>query len=419
MTPVPALYFSSYALSLLGNSIAAIALPLLLLQTTGSLLSAGTLAAATAIPAFLVGLVSGVVIDRINRLTSSIISDLISAAAIAALPVIDALSGLNLGWFILFGIIGALGDVPGLTAREALLPAIVRHSRLSTERLVGIRESIGALMVVIGPAAAGGLILVFDGATVLWITAATSLVAALVTLMIPRTVGCLPGSADSSPAVSARAQLAEGWQVLFRHNRQLRAVTVITLAMVTALAALQGILLPAHFIDLGEPGLLGFVLTSLAAGTLLGGGFYAIAGTRGGGHRRAWFLSGLTGTVAAIALLGMLPAAALIFVGAFVLGAASGVLGSVTGVLMMESIPEHLRGRIIGTQNSLMMLAAPLGIVVVAVLGEQFGLRTAGITVAALWAIVALWGMLGRPLRNLGTASALSAEQPAGAGIRQ
>jgi len=419
MTPVPALYFTSYALSMLGNSIAAIALPLLLLQTTGSLLSAGTLAAATAIPAFLAGLTAGVVIDRINRLTSSIASDLVSAVAIAALPVVDALSGLNIGWFILFGIIGAVGDVPGLTAREALLPAIVRHSRMSTERLVGIREAIGALVVVIGPAAAGGLILAFDGVTVLWITAATSLSAALVSLLIPRSVGTITAGAGEGAPVSARAQLAEGWRVLFRDDRRLRAVTVVTLALITAMAALQGILLPAHFIALNEPGLLGFVLTSLAAGTLVGAGVYAIVGTRGGGHRRGWLLSGLAGTVVAIALIGMLPPAALVFVGAFLLGVASGVLGSVTGVLMVERIPEHLRGRIIGTQNSLMMLAAPLGIVIVAVLGEQLGLRAAGITVAGLWAIVALWGMLGQSLRQLGTAGALPGRQPTGAGMRE
>ena len=86
MKLIPAAYLSSYLLSLLGNSIAAIALPLILLQTTGSVLGAGALAAATAVPALLAGLLMGVVIDRINRRTASVVTDLISAASMAALP---------------------------------------------------------------------------------------------------------------------------------------------------------------------------------------------------------------------------------------------------------------------------------------------------------------------------------------------
>src|SRR5690348_9054757 len=122
MKLIPVAYLASYLLSLLGNSIAGVALPLIVLQVTGSVLGAGTVAAATAIPAVLAGLLMGVVIDRINRRTSSVVTDLISGASIAALPLIDVVSGLNLGWFILFGVLGSLGDVPGMTAREALLP---------------------------------------------------------------------------------------------------------------------------------------------------------------------------------------------------------------------------------------------------------------------------------------------------------
>ncbi|GAA3291809.1 hypothetical protein ACFFON_00230 [Arthrobacter citreus] len=85
-------YLTSHALSLLGNSIAAIALPLIVLQATGSVMSAGILAVSTAVPAFLAGLLTGVVIDRMNRRIASAAADVISAVSLAALPVIDALT---------------------------------------------------------------------------------------------------------------------------------------------------------------------------------------------------------------------------------------------------------------------------------------------------------------------------------------
>lgn len=89
MSLLPVTYLSSYTLSALGNSIAAIVLPLLVLQTTGSALAAGTVAAATIVPAVLAGILMGVVIDRINRRTSSVLTDLISALAMGAFPLID------------------------------------------------------------------------------------------------------------------------------------------------------------------------------------------------------------------------------------------------------------------------------------------------------------------------------------------
>ncbi|MGC5010208.1 MFS transporter [Streptosporangium sp. DT93] len=400
MRRVPLIYLASYVLSLLGNSVAAVALPLIVLQTTGSVLSAGVLSAATALPAFVAGLVMGVVIDRINRRTSSVITDLVSAASLAALPVVDLVTGLNLGWFILFGVIGALGDVPGMTAREAILPAIVRGGGLSAERLLGIRESLGALVMVIGPAAAGSLLVLFDGSMVLWITAGTSSAAAMLTLLIPRDVGAIPAGTGSASS-SGREQLREGWRVLFRGDRFLLAVTMLNLVLVTVIVALQGIVLPAHFTLIDRPEMLGFVLTALAAGTLVGGGLYAGLGTRG--SRRTWFTTGMLGTAAGVGVIAALPPMGVVFAGAFTLGLSSGLFGSLLGVLMIERIPEGVLGRVMGTQNSLMMITGPAGILAAALIGQFGGLAAAGATMGVVWAVAVLVALRAPALRNLDT----------------
>ena len=67
MRPVPVLYLASYTLSLLGNSIAAVVFPLIVLQLTGSLLATGVLVATTALPSFLAGLFAGVVLERAGK----------------------------------------------------------------------------------------------------------------------------------------------------------------------------------------------------------------------------------------------------------------------------------------------------------------------------------------------------------------
>jgi MFS family permease len=399
MSLTPALYLASYAASTLGNAIAAVAIPLVVLQATGSVLATGTVAAAASIPAFLIGLVAGVVIDRINRRTSSIVSDLVSAAAIAALPIIDHLTGLSLGWFILFGILGSIGDVPGLTAREAMLPAIIRESRTSVERMMGLRESLGALMVVIGPAAAGTLMSLLDGAAVLWITAGTSLLAALLTLMIPHRVGAVVRQPSPTARSTGWSELVDGWRVLFRTQRLLRSVTLLALAMIAVLTAMQGLVLPVHFAAIDEPAMLGLVLASLAAGSLVGGVLFAALGARI--PRRVWLTASLLGTVAALAVIAALPMTGVLLAGAAAFGLSAGTLGTLTGVLMIDTIPERMRGRIMGTQNSLMMLAAPAGVVIAALAADWFDVGVAAVTLAVLWALTGLAALIAPSMRTL------------------
>lgn len=406
MTSVIA-YFVSSALSLLGNSIAAIALPLLLLTTTGSVLGAGTLALATAVPSVLVGIVGGVIIDRINRRTASIAADLVSALAIAALPVIDLVTGLSLGWFIAVGLIGAIGDIPGMTAREALLPALVKSSGMSAERMLGIREVIGAATIIVGPAAAAGLIALLPGSVVLWITAATSLAAALVSLLISPEAGAIADKPTSRATIrTSVAELREGLHVLFFRSPLILRITALNLLLIAVFSTLQGLVLPAHFVAVDQPGVLGFVLSALALGTLVGGGLYAALGARV--PRRAWFAGGLVGTVIGVAVVSVLGPTWLILSGAVILGIALGPLSSLLGVVMIERVPESFRGRIMGTQNSLLFAAAPVALFGTALLAEVGGLAIASAVLAAVWIIVAAVAVIAPGLRDLGAPEELN-----------
>ncbi|MDF2992608.1 MAG: transporter [Microbacterium sp.] len=398
MRIAPLAYLASYFLSLLGNSVAAVALPLLVLESTGSVLGAGVLAAATAVPAVVAGLFMGVVIDRINRRTSSVVTDLVSAASLAALPIVDLVTGLDIGWFILFGVIGSLGDVPGLTAREALLPAVVRYSEVSSERLVGIREALGALALIVGPAAAGTLMALFAGSTVLWLTAAASGAAALLTLLIPGRIGAITPRADAALQVSGWRMLRDGWRTL-RRTSFLLVTTGLGLISVLVLAPLQGLILPVYVTLIGRPEMLGFVLSALAIGLLLGGTVFAILGRRG--DRRLWLVVGLVGNALGFIVVGALVSIETILVGAVIIGVCGGAFGSLIGVLMIERIPDEMRGRIMGTQNALTTAAPATGFVAAALLTEHLGVEIAALLVISPWVVALVWGLATPHLRNL------------------
>ncbi|MBJ7462999.1 MAG: MFS transporter [Mycolicibacterium sp.] len=389
-------YLSSHFLSFLGNGILAVALPLIVLQTTGSPLSVGAVSAATAGPALLVGLAAGALIDRVNRRTCSMLSDLVSAAAVAAIPVVDLLYGLNLGWLVALAIVGSFGDVPGMTARQVMVPAVARHAGVSLERLIGLRQSMTSTALIIGPAAAGTLLSLFDGSTVLFVTAATSAAAALITAALPHRLGRVDRAGTEREALWT--QLAAGAAAL-RHSLFLTGTVTLTVGLAVTLGGLQGMVLPLYFSVIARPDLLGFVLTALALGMLAGTTTFAAVGTRG--SRTFWLTSALIGTTLGFLLMATLISPAWVFAGAAILGVANAVLGAVLGVLQAERIPDGIRGRVLSLQNAGLQVAAPAGIGLAAVIAQFGSPVAAGVTVFVIWLAVAATLMASRALTDV------------------
>lgn len=383
MPLVAVAYLSSHFLSFLGNGILAVALPLIVLQTTGSPLSVGAVSTATAVPALLVGLVAGVLIDRINRRTCSILADMVSAVAVAAIPLVDRLWGLSIVWLVALAIVGSFGDVPGLTARQVMAPAVARSAGVSLERLIGLRQSMTSMALVIGPAVAGTLLSLFDGSTVLLVTAATSIAAASITATMPRRLGAV-GSAAAQQG-SLWTQLTTGATAL-RSDRFLVGTLALTVGLAVALGGIQGLVLPLYFTVIARPGLLGFVLTALALGMLIGTTVFAALGTRL--TRRFWMTTGLAGTTSGLLLMATVLSPPVVFVGAAVLGWANSSLGAVVGVLQAERIPGNVRGRVLSLQNACLQIAAPTGIGLAGVVAQCGSPLAAGVSLLVVWVAV-------------------------------
>ncbi|MDL5158843.1 MFS transporter [Actinomycetospora termitidis] len=382
--PVTALAFlASHFLSLLGNGIAAVALPLIVLQITGSPASVGLVSTATAGPALLVGLGAGLVLDRVNRRTCSVASDVISAGAVVAIPVVELVHGLDLAWLIALAVVGAFGDVPGMTARQVLAPALARHTGVGMERLIGLRQSMTSMALIIGPAAAGALLAVFDGTTVLLLTAATSATAALLTLAVPHRLGRIDDRPTERPSIAS--ELMAGFRVL-RRSRFLTGTVGLTLGLAVVIGGLQGLVLPVYFESVVRPDLLGLVLTALAVGMLAGTTVFAAVGSRL--PRSVWIAVALLGTTAGLTSIATLVSAPVILAGAALLGVGNAVTGAVLGVLQAERTPEATRGRVLSLQNALLQVAAPAGVGLAGVVAEAGSPVAAGFSVVAVWIVV-------------------------------
>lgn len=392
-------YLTSFGTSLLGNSITAIALPLLVLFTTGSPLGAGAVAIAASVPSAIAGLFMGSLIDRINRRTAAILSDVISAVALLVLPIIDMTVGLHLGWFIAVAILNSFGDVPGITAREAMVPAIARAAAIAPARLIGLRESLGGVALLIGPALAGILVAALEPVTVLWVTAGIAALAALLTLFIPGRAAA--HERDAAPAAEApkAGSVLEGMLILFR-SPLLRTLLMLGVTLAVVLAATQGMIIPVHFAFLGEPQYVGFVLSALAAGLLVGGGLFAALGERI--PRRAWLIAGVVVIGVGFAVVGILGPVWSVFIGAAIVGFGGGGMNAVVGLTFVENVEESRRGKVLGAQNAILTLVPAAGIGGAAVLIELGSMHLATIVLAAIWLAVAIATLLTRSIRRLG-----------------
>ena len=403
-------YLLSCAFSLLGNSVAGVILPLVLLATTGDALAAGTLALICAAPQFLIGLAGGALIDRFNRRDVSVLSDVLSAASVAMLPVVDMVWGLSFGWFVALGLMGAVGDIPGMTARDALLPAVCERDGRSLQKFMGLAQSLDSLVVIVGPALAALLLGVFGGPNSLWFTAAMSLAAAAITLTLPRSVGDVgPAAADgreggasrrrANLAQAALASLSDGVRILFRGDALLRASMMLTFGIVMVMGSFQGLVLPVHFTATGSPELLGFVLSAMSAGMLVSSLVYSALAHKL--RRRTWFSLSALGMAAGIVLMGLLPAFPLMVGAAALVGLSAGPASALLGFFVFDRIPAENRGAALGTQNSLMLVAAPLAVFATSAVVEGVGREVAGAALGVAWVAVTLWALRTPSLRDL------------------
>ncbi|MEL4505452.1 MFS transporter [Luteococcus sp. H138] len=382
------LYLAASATSLFGNSAINIVLPWLVLERTGNPSLAGTVAAVSAIPSAVAALAGGHLIDRFGRRRMSVLSDIGSALAVAALAVVDRLTGLDLTWFIILGITGALFDLPGMTARETLMANVAHTSGRSLDAIAGFRQGIFGLSFLLGPAIAGLLLTVLPAIQVVWITAACSALAALFIAAMP----LLP-----LPEAPTEEENPLGALGTVRASRPLSLLILLNGFSMLLVAPLLAVLLPAHFQSMSQPDRLGASLSAFAVGTIIGGGVYASLLKR----RRlvAWVVGNLLFLASFITIAPLvgfwLPA-----VGMLLAGVGQGVQGPIVAVLLTEHVPERLRGRIFGLLTSLGALASPVGLGLMAVLLAGHPLRVGGWALAIAWAPVALWACLSPALRG-------------------
>lgn len=381
-------YLIATATSLFGDASIAIVLPWLVLERTGDPALAGLVAAVSAAPGAIAAFVGGHLIDKVGRRRMSVLSDAGSALAVAGLAVVDQLVGLDVGWFIALGVLGALFDVPGMTARETLLANVSATSGVSLDKVGALRGALFGVAFLAGPAIAGWLLAVLPTVSVVWVTAACSAVAALAIAVMPLAASDPDPDADRSPLAGL---------VHIRRSGPLLTLLIVQLGSMILVGPLLSIILPAHFTQLASPGLLGLTLSAYAVGTIVGSGLY---GWLFGGRRwLAWVIAQVLYVVSGV-LIATLGEFWLVAAGMAAAGLGSGILQPIVTVVLTQQVPDALRGRVFGAYSALSMVVAPLGLGGMAAVLAGADLRVGAWVLAAGWVVVGAYAVFAPRLRG-------------------
>jgi len=396
---------SATLLSGVGNGAAMVVLPWLVLERTGSAGSAGLLAAATAVPLLISSLFSGTVVDRFGRRHVAIGSDVLSAIAVASIPLVDRFIGLNLAWLVALAVIGAVFDPAGVTARETMLPAAASRASWPLERANGVHEAIWGCAFLLGPGLGGVLIAWVGAVNALWVTAVGFTLSAIMIAML-RLASTERPEAPEEPAglwQDTRAGLRFVWR-----DPLLLGLTAMTAALVSVYLPVEGVLLPVHFEAQDQPGRLGLIVMAMSAGGITGALAYGAFGRRV--RRSVVFRTSLVLTAVFVLVLAVLPAFPIMVAAAFVIGLMYGPVGPIVNLAMQTRSPEIMRGRVVGIITSAEYAAGPIGYLIVGAATERFGVRATFVAVSVALVIVAVSGLLVRSLRDLdGLASSVAA----------
>ncbi|MET9258942.1 MFS transporter [Amycolatopsis sp. NPDC004079] len=150
------LLWTSQALSELGAQISVFALPLLVLQLTGSAAYAGLVGAVSAVTRLVVLVPTGALVDRWNRKHVMLVCEAVRVPALAGLAFGVTAGAVPFACLLAVAVIDGTATAMFAPAEEAALPQVVAEHQLSTA--VAANAARGYLAALIGPGAAGFLL---------------------------------------------------------------------------------------------------------------------------------------------------------------------------------------------------------------------------------------------------------------------
>lgn len=396
-----ALFAAARLVGVVGASVTAVAMPLLVYGTSGSAWWVSVVTASQVAPYLVFGLPAGAFADRVPRRRLMVSMQMVSALALAVIPVL-ALTGLPVPeWvavttslvmascFVWFDA-AAFGALPRLAGRDRIVEA---NSFVWT----------GTTLVGIGAPALGGLLVAALGPEMaLGVDVAAYLLTALLLLAVVRSMDPAATAETAATSEVGPAQwtrdVREGVDFI-RSQPLVRNLTLVGFGNSVVAGGVTAVLvvLVADRVDGSAEGSFGLVLTVMAVGAFLA----AAALPRLSRRVAVGRLTLISLTAGVPVVVGVAAAGGLVvLVGLLFVWSACTTLVVLNGITARQLVtPDHLQARVNTTARMLAWGGSPFGAVLAGAVTQRFGVATALSVAAAVLVVTAAAGWLS-PLRS-------------------
>lgn len=259
-------------ISLFGNAVVRFALPLYLLNLTGSPALFGTVTACACVPAVLLSPVGGIIADRVNKRNVMVILDFFTAAVLLVFSLLmesgNLVFLLTVTMMLLYGIAGAYQP-----SVQASIPALVEPERsMAANSVVNTISSFASLT---GPVIGGMLYSAYGLEPVLWVCMACFILSAVMEIFIR--IPFQRPAPGSGILRTARKDFGESIRFIRKEKPVIGKVVLVVCGINLFLSAMILVALPCLITEVlaFDPAqanrLYGYAEGVLAAGGLVGG----------------------------------------------------------------------------------------------------------------------------------------------------
>ena len=288
----------SQSASTYANQVIAFVIPWLVLTRTGSAVSAGTVAFAMGVAAFVGVMTGGLITDRIGGRTVSIIADLLSAVTALLLGIALFFDFFSLWLVIVSQIVGVFFDGPGQIAKNTMVPGAATENDVPIVRAMGIQQTLQNVANFVGPLSAGILVALLSESVTLMFASVLFAFCIFLVLRLPRQIMVHENQMNARQAYE---DMREAVQFIIK-DPFLGPMQLFGPFFAFALGPVSAIVLPAWFVFADQSAAqLGIFLGAQALGGMLGGFIFAAFAPKV--SQQKW-LFGATGAYA-LALLGL------------------------------------------------------------------------------------------------------------------
>jgi len=349
--------------SVFGTRMTYLALPWFVLVTTGSPGKMSLVLAAEIAPMALLGILSGMLVERIGSRNTMLIADFARAPILASIPLLHAAGMLSFG--LLLGIVALLGCFmpPYFASQRTILPELVGEDERLMSQGNSLIEGGSAFAALIGPASAGMLIPFIGASNVLYVDAATYLVAfVLVLTFVPR---------RKPVETPARPKALAGVRFLLA-DKLLGPLAAVVVGFGLVMPGISAGL-PVYAFDAfeGNARIAGLFYAALGAGALVGSLLAVMAVRRVAPLRLSAFA--MLAFAVPLWVLPFLPPWPVVFAALFAAMLCTPLINGPLIAVLTSRTPDGLRAMTITAVISLNTLAAPLGFLVAGQVLEHWG----------------------------------------------